>query len=71
MSHTDRRSQAAPSLKYLWLIFASLPIAIFTETIIHSVYPTRILHNHCFQPLLGITVVQKEREDSGYEKVWG
>ena len=71
MSHTDKRSQPAPSLKYLWLIFCILAHRQFHKSIIHSVYPTRIFHNYCFQSLLGITVVQKEREDNGYAKVWG
>ena len=33
------------------------------------VYPI-ILHNHCFQLLLGITVVPREIEDNGYAKFW-
>ena len=28
--------------------------------------PPQILHNHCFQFLLGITVVRREIEDNGY-----
>ena len=31
----------------------------------------KILHNHCFQFLLGITVVLREIEHYGYEKFWG
>ena len=27
------------------------------------------IHNHCFQFLLGITVVRREIEDNGYAKV--
>ena len=34
------------------------------------VYPI-ILHKHCFQFLLGITVVPKGIEDNGYAKFWG
>ena len=30
----------------------------------------RILHNHCFQFLLGTTVVLREIEDNGYAKFW-
>ena len=30
--------------------------------------PIKILHNHCFQFLLGIIFVPREIEDSGYEK---
>ena len=30
--------------------------------------PPRILHNHCFQFLLGITVVPREIQDNGYAK---
>ena len=32
--------------------------------------PPKILHNHCFQFLLGITVVPREIEDNGYAKFW-
>ena len=37
----------------------------------HLVYPPKILHNDCFQSLLGITVVPREIEDNGYAKFWG
>ena len=30
-----------------------------------------VLHNHCFQFLLGIAVVPREIEDNGYAKFWG
>ena len=30
-----------------------------------------ILHSHCFQFFLGITVVPREIEDNGYAKFWG
>ena len=30
----------------------------------------KILHNCCFQFLLGITVVRREIEDNGYATVW-
>ena len=33
--------------------------------------PPKILHNHCFQILQGITVVPREIENNGYEKFWG
>ena len=33
--------------------------------------PPKILHNDCFQSLLGITVVPREIEDNGYAKCWG
>ena len=39
----------------------------------HLVYPPpppQILQNHCFQFFLGITVVQREIENSGYAKLW-
>ena len=36
----------------------------------HLVNP-KILHNYCFQFLLGITVVPREIEDNGYVKFWG
>ena len=29
------------------------------------------LHHHCFQFLLGITVIPREIEDNGYAKFWG
>ena len=31
----------------------------------------QILHNHCFQFPLGITVIPRETEDNGYAKFWG
>ena len=31
--------------------------------------PPQILHNHCFQFLLGITLVPKEIENNGYTKL--
>ena len=34
-------------------------------------FSPKILHNLCFQFLLGITVVAKEIEDNGYAKFWG
>ena len=34
-------------------------------------FPLRILHNHCFQILQGITVVPREIENNGYAKFWG
>ena len=36
-----------------------------------SCLPSKILHNHCLQFLLGITVVPREIEDNGYAKFWG
>lgn len=39
---------------------------IFTETKMHVVQPPKILHDHCFQFLLGIKAVQTEIEDNGY-----
>ena len=55
---------------------------IFIKTIVHLSRPpppqkkqtnkqTNNLHNHCFQFLLGITVVPREIEDNGYAKLWG
>ena len=35
---------------------------IFTETKMHLVQPPKILHNHCFQFLLGITAVQTDND---------
>ena len=32
---------------------------------------TNNLHNHCFQFLLGITIVPREIEGNGYAKLWG
>ena len=44
---------------------------IFTETKMHLVQPPKILHNHCFQFLLGIKAVQTEIEDNGYANLMG
>ena len=44
--------------------------SIFTQTIMHPT-PRNILHNHCFQFLLGITVVPLEIQDDDYAKFWG
>ena len=33
--------------------------------------PPQILHNHCFQFLLGITVVPREIQENGYAKFGG
>ena len=33
--------------------------------------PPNILHNHCFQFLLGYTVVPREIQDNGYAIFWG
>ena len=37
----------------------------------HRCLPHKILHNHCFQFLLGITVVPREIQNNGYAKLWG
>ena len=37
----------------------------------HFVQPPKILHNHCFQFLLGIKAVQTEIEDNGYANLMG
>ena len=34
-------------------------------------FSPKILHNHCFQFLLGMTVTPREIEDNGYAKFWG
>lgn len=44
---------------------------IFTETKMHVVQPPKILHDHCFQFLLGIKAVQTEIEDNGYANLMG
>ena len=36
-----------------------------------SSLPPKILRNHCFQFILGITVAPREIEDNGYAKFWG
>ena len=33
--------------------------------------PPKILHNHCFQFVLGITAVPKEIQDNGCANLWG
>ena len=42
-----------------------------TLTIMHPCLAPQIFHTHCFQFLLGITVVPREIEDNGYEKFFG
>ena len=37
----------------------------------HLVYLPKILHNHCFHFLLGVTVVPRGIQDNGYAKFWG
>ena len=37
----------------------------------HLCLSAKILHNHCFQVLLGITVVPREIKDNGSAKFWG
>ena len=37
----------------------------------HLVYPPEFCITYCFQLLLGITVVPREIQDSGYAKFWG
>ena len=37
----------------------------------HLVFPLRILYNHCFQILQGITVVTREIENNGYARFFG
>ena len=34
-------------------------------------FTPKILYNHCYQFLLGITVVPREIEDNGYANFWG
>ena len=36
-----------------------------------SCLPPKVLHNHCFQFLLGITVVPREYKENSYAKIWG
>ena len=60
--------------------------SIFTKTIMHLVHlpPTqpqphpplpppqkKQIHDHCFQFLLGITVISRDIEDNAYANVWG
>ena len=35
-------------------------------SLLHLVYPHNIFHNHCFEFLLGITVVPREIENNGH-----
>ena len=35
-----------------------------------SCLPPKILHNHCFQFLQGITLIPREIKDNGYAKFW-
>lgn len=45
--------------------------AIFPLPIIHLVYSPHILHNYCFQFLLGIVVVPRELEVDACATFWG
>ena len=51
-------------------IVLNTSFTIFTETNAPCL-PLKILHNHCFQFPLGITVIPREIEDNGYAKFWG
>ena len=42
------------------------PIPWGWASLLHLVYPHNILHNHCFEFLLGITVVPREIENNGH-----
>ena len=37
----------------------------------HFVYPQKILHKHCFQFILGLTIVPREIENNAYAKLLG
>ena len=51
-------------------IVLNTSVTIFTVTNAPCLPPI-ILHNHCFQFPLGITVIPRETEDNGYAKFWG
>ena len=50
----------------------------FVKKVIHHFHidhngpclPPKILRSHCFQFLLGITVIPRETKDNGYAKSW-
>jgi len=46
-------------------------IRYFHIPIIHVVYPPKVLHKHCFQFLLGFTIVPRELENNTSAKFWG
>ena len=50
-------------------------IRYFHIPIIHIVYltppPPNVLHKHCFQFLLGFTILPRELENNTYAKFWG
>ena len=48
--------------KWIHITLLMRAFTIFTETKMHLVQPPKILHNHCFQFLLGITAVQTDND---------
>ena len=48
-----------------------MSLFILYSLLSHRCLPHKILHNHCFQFLLGITVVLREIQNNGYAKFWG
>ena len=48
----------------------SLLLALFKNTIILFVCPSKILHKHCFQFLLGQLSVPRENKNNTYAKFW-
>ena len=60
---------------FITLVFVILNLGIYYFHIDRNApcptSPPQILHNHCFQFLLGVTVVPREIIDNGYAKLWG
>ena len=59
---------------FITLVFVILNLGIYYFHIDRNAPcpPPQILHNHCFQFLLGgVTVVPREIIDNGYAKLWG
>ena len=62
----------------IWIFALKEEEESFQASIIHYFHidhnalclPTKILHNYCFQFLLGITVIPREIQDNGYAKFW-
>ena len=50
---------------------SSFPIHHFHIDYNASSLPPKVLRSHCFQFLLGITVISREIEDDGYAKFFG
>ena len=55
----------------LYFLTPILTIRYLHNPIIHLYYPSRLLHNHCLQFLLGHENVPREVENNAYADFWG